>query len=380
MYNPNSGRGRRRTNAQPATNRAAQLREAQRVHRERKQTYIKQLEAKAARADELEAICAALSRRLLALAASLPALSDPADAPGNSNAQSAANQPADDAPIASPSAATDTFPSTASHSDDWLESSLPDALASREAFVSAALLYGPIELEFARILLTNVPSLEDSPLIGRFIDATNAAVDSSDRRELRKNMMLVIASSQDILDACGVIERQKVLETFALIKMRNKDINAYIHQMMLGYSTNTAKSTEVSDSLTPPRSANSELKQRQIQSSTTKTPITIYERDKSSPLEAPFRDILNSIKSLDGAQDLIDDLCDVYYSISIDGKYEERFFKLWEITHTLSEMCSTIEDRIKLMISLEIGRGANREHIQNFIQQIKSIQELALLK
>ncbi|ORY48100.1 hypothetical protein BCR33DRAFT_58609 [Rhizoclosmatium globosum] len=43
-YNPNSGKGRKRSSQEPASKRAMQLRDSQRLHRERKAKYLKDLE------------------------------------------------------------------------------------------------------------------------------------------------------------------------------------------------------------------------------------------------------------------------------------------------------------------------------------------------
>ncbi|KAJ3101572.1 hypothetical protein HK100_004518 [Physocladia obscura] len=301
-YNSRSGRGRRRTTIAPPDQRTAQLRESQRRHRERKLAYIRDLEARAASVDvawarvsQLEEICVGLQTRL---------------------AECETNQ-------------------------NTIEENFNAAIAT---YFPSTTLNGPLDIEYSRNQLRAIPALAESPLVDKFFDCVKAQVDCVDSKFLRKHILHTLNLSSTILDACGIVDRQKVYEIMIDFKLRNKNHNIYINQIV----GNTSLVCSDQDLV---------IEQVRID-------------PKLSGHALWFRESLTAINSLKDADQLIDDLRDTFDSISIGDCAEERFFKVLELSNTLKEMCKTEEEQKQFMIVTEIARYHNRGHVETVFKKL----------
>ncbi|KAJ3097908.1 hypothetical protein HK100_005228, partial [Physocladia obscura] len=283
VYNPHSGRGRRRTAMAPPDQRTAQLRDSQRRHRERKLNYIRDLEARAAGADaawarvsQLEEICVDLQMRL------------------------AQHQNVDE---------TNQTIINEKNSSTFVN-----------MFAPSATINGPLEIEYSREQLRCISNLAESPLVDKFFNSVKAQVACTDCKLLRKHILRTVNISSAILDTCGVIDRQKVYEIMAEFQRCNKTHKIYINQMAGSRSLVCSDEDLVLDNAR-------------------------VDHAKLTGSELWFRKSLTAINSLKGAKKLIDDLCDTSHSISIGGCAEERLFKVLDLTNTLKEMCQTEEEQ-----------------------------------
>ncbi|KAJ3132209.1 hypothetical protein HK100_005574 [Physocladia obscura] len=250
MYNPNSGRGRRRIAGAAPDPRTAQLREGQRRHRERKHQYMRDLEARAASANTAWMRVAELQEDCVRLESQLEK----------------ANQILCQAGIELPESSSPTL------------SSQPSEIRCN------------LDVDCMREKLRTIPSISNSPLIHRFVDSLKI------------------------------------------------------------YVTHMATSADLSS---------------------TKQNLIIEEaRGESDRRESFFRQSLKAIKSLKGAEQMIDDLCDIGHSMEISGNFEESMFKILDITNKLKEMCSTEEDRNQFLIATEIARFNSRHYMDSVFERL----------
>ncbi|KAJ3377247.1 hypothetical protein HDU84_008848 [Entophlyctis sp. JEL0112] len=246
MYNPHSNRGRRPT-ARPAPSaRAAQLREAQRLHRERKRVYIEDLERRARAADDALARVAMLERQLLQ-----PGKDQVADNNDGGDASRTvehylAGINSDGIPVHSPNHSSQLrqednqkehqqmYPK-----DEHLRAHQLQHQQSRRrqwrfhpayAFVPAARAFAApstasLEIRFAKLSLLAIPSLAESPnIVSRFCAVLRELVDSADRRHLRATLSDTVAAAFAIIDRCSVLEKTAALDVFASLIKANQEI------------------------------------------------------------------------------------------------------------------------------------------------------------
>ncbi|KAJ3090654.1 hypothetical protein HK100_007376, partial [Physocladia obscura] len=161
----------------------------------------------------------------------------------------------------------------------------------------------------------------------------------------RNYILQTVKISGNILDICGVLDRQKVYDILIELKKRNKSHHIYINQMAGNFKAVPVHETLILDE------ARSNLK-------------TLWGQ------ELTFRQSLKSIESLKDAGQLVDDMCDIFHSISIDGKAGERMLKVIEISTTLKEMCKTTEDRQKYLVATEIARVNNQHHVDRVLKDL----------
>ncbi|KAJ3094277.1 hypothetical protein HK100_006204, partial [Physocladia obscura] len=271
--------------------RTLQLRESQRRHRQRKLNYVKSLEDRAKSADEawrrvseLEAMCVALQHEL--------------DKYRN--------------------------PSLI-HSDNIRNS-------KNNINVSHAL-----DIDEASSMLSRIAAIANSPLIHQFFSLVQAQVDCNDVKQRRLFILRTLKVSSDILDLCGVVDRQKIYDIMMDFKTRNSSHEIYVNQMTTNFKFHSEGSATMS-TLSATSSTSSDL----IIPEARVDPAIV------NSIESLFRSSLKAIKPLQGASQLIDDLCAVGRSMAIHGaNMEERFFKVLELTDTLKQMCETEEDQRK---------------------------------
>ncbi|KAJ3064480.1 hypothetical protein HDU98_012111 [Podochytrium sp. JEL0797] len=189
------------------------------------------------------------------------------------------------------------------------------------AFVSATDLFGPMEAHSA----------------------------CSDRKQLRKLMLQSGLIGSKVLDMCGILDRQKLLEACSLLQERNKVHVSYIHYITSSWNhLNGWK---------PKRRPASQAARH----------------------ETLFRAAIKDIKSLETAGLLIDEFFDLFYALedtAVDSgvvRREDLLFKLIHLSSSLGEMCTTVEDRTKFMIASEIGREQTREQLNELFQGVASL-------
>ncbi|ORY41670.1 hypothetical protein BCR33DRAFT_718812 [Rhizoclosmatium globosum] len=93
--------------------------------------------------------------------------------------------------------------------------------------------------------------------------------------------------------------------------------------------------------------------------------------------EITFRESIKNIKSLEGAGDLVDEMCDLFYSLKLgeNDKIEESFYKIMDIMNVLGNMCNNVSDRAKFMLATEIGREGTRDVLSDLFQGVTSKNE-----
>ncbi|KAJ3067821.1 hypothetical protein HDU98_008981 [Podochytrium sp. JEL0797] len=154
-----------------------------------------------------------------------------------------------------------------------------------------------------------------------------------------------------VLDLCGILDRQKLIETFSLLQERNKVHSSYLHSMA-----------------SPPPPAGSPDNARRVLQ-----PSKRVERggDRVNQ-ESEFRRAVKSIPSLQGSEHIVDELCDLFALLKDDAQSvsgpdasngkrpEDLLFRMIHLSGSLGQMCTSVEDRTRLMIASEIGRERNR--------------------
>ncbi|KAI9349681.1 hypothetical protein BDR26DRAFT_852592, partial [Obelidium mucronatum] len=183
-------------------------------------------------------------------------------------------------------------------------------------FIPAIQLFGPAETEFGRITLKSLDSLqspESIQLVDEFFDVCDRHALVSDRRDLKAVVFETVRLCTRILDTCGILDKQKVLETFSKQQL-------YLDKISMHKSFRPSSPTRLAHrkSFVASRRNNDSTNQRNVRS------------------EKVFRSAIKAIKSLEGAEDIIDELCDTLYDCKLDGQHEQRFFKMLELSSTKS--------------------------------------------
>ncbi|KAJ3078281.1 hypothetical protein HK100_010773, partial [Physocladia obscura] len=106
-------------------------------------------------------------------------------------------------------------------------SSMGVATGATNSVLSATLLYGPPEIDFAKIALHSLPSLKDSKYVDQFFDTFAAQSSASDQATIRKLVLKAISVRSKMLNKCNVMDRQKVLEIIGIFYERNKQHAAH---------------------------------------------------------------------------------------------------------------------------------------------------------
>ncbi|KAJ3140473.1 hypothetical protein HK100_009381 [Physocladia obscura] len=250
------GAGRRldKSKAVRTDTRTTQLRESQRRHRQRKLNYIKSLEDRAKSADEawrrvseLEAMCVTLQQEL------------------------------------------DEFRNPSSNHGSNIRHSQNHNNVSRV-----------LDIDEACTMLCSIPAITNSSLVPQFFNLVQAQVDCNDVKLQRLFILRTLKVSSDILDLCGVVDRQKIYDIMMDFKKKNSSHEIYLNQMTTNFKFNpddSASKSSLSSTLSPP--------------SDLIIPEARADPANMDGIESLFRSSLKAIKSLQGASHLINDLCDV---------------------------------------------------------------------
>ncbi|KAJ3007013.1 UNVERIFIED_CONTAM: hypothetical protein HDU68_003747, partial [Siphonaria sp. JEL0065] len=226
-YNPHSGRGRRRTNNEAPSKRSGQMREAQRVHRERKRNYLLDLEAKATeletaklRVAELEALLESkdLSSRIKKLEKQVGDLKMEVEFWKLKAEVSDANVT---------SIPPVQFPTMTFNPLDFLIMSTPsidslpdsmslDSTAFAQTITSAEQALGPINVEPARLAFKALPSLNNyHGLVDTLIDTAIALSRATVANHVKLLYFKAARTVDQVMDACTVLDRAKSAEIVA---------------------------------------------------------------------------------------------------------------------------------------------------------------------
>ncbi|KAJ3388810.1 hypothetical protein HDU84_009409 [Entophlyctis sp. JEL0112] len=192
-YNPHSRRGRPQTAKAALTARAAQLREAQRAHRERKRQYQRSLEQRALDADEARARVALLEHQL----------------------QQAVRQQ--------------------QLVRDALLTTSPTPLPPPSLyFIPAAIACPPLEIRTIELMLLAFPPFAAPTARGipsRFLHAARAMTSCSNRHELRCLIAIAVKAVCTMLDCCSIVERTQLVDIISVFMKSNMDIYTYLNRM-----------------------------------------------------------------------------------------------------------------------------------------------------
>ncbi|ORY41725.1 hypothetical protein BCR33DRAFT_718845 [Rhizoclosmatium globosum] len=197
--------------------------------------------------------------------------------------------------------------------------------------LSAEDLYGPMEVEFARVACKALPSLADCVYVDRLFDTFLIQSKSRDKGEIRKLNFRTMYLRGKLLDACSVLDRHKVIETIVLFLHRNR--NHILHR----------------DSTFPPDSP--------IRPWTT-SPLTV-----PMPAEAlRFRDSLYTVVPFQRPENkqLIDEFLSVFWTPTSQRRGKEKLHRIMVLGKQLEKLCVELDDMYKINMLIEVIREGNR--------------------
>ncbi|ORY53563.1 hypothetical protein BCR33DRAFT_844868 [Rhizoclosmatium globosum] len=244
QYNPNSGRGRRRTSAEPASKRAGQLRDAQRALRERKLAYISGLENEVASLKNEVKDVQSLRERIRQLEFEA-LLSSSTSA---STSQSPAPAPAI-APSPCLNCSAESFKSSMYFVQiQTLQAQMVQLKAELDLWKSEAIRYraplalitasphfrhvhGPIEVETTRILMKSIPSLKNSKNVDVVLQHISDRVREREMLKPKEWLARCMRAFTDMFDECTVMDRLKVIEAMAVFYERNKNHFGFLYDL-----------------------------------------------------------------------------------------------------------------------------------------------------
>ncbi|KAJ3027351.1 UNVERIFIED_CONTAM: hypothetical protein HDU68_003973 [Siphonaria sp. JEL0065] len=332
-YHPKSGRGRKQTTAEAASRRAAQNREAQRTLRERKQKYITSLEDKI---KELTALVAPndlyseyerLKKRVVDLEAEASVAVGSISDPISSNNQTVIITECSNCPLERLKCAL-----------------LNDKVASLEHRIAV--------LEKENVALQN-PATDSFGLTATYFDPmmldfgnTDGWLDSL-MKDLEQPPEL-LKSAEELygpmeVESCGI-----ALKGIASIKASHMDIVDKLGALHLMYMMQMAFKAPV-NALRPPLA-------------TTLPPEAL--RLKETALNIP---------SLKDSQDLVHEICCVYWNDS--NMHKETLLYLNLLSYKLQKIIVEAEDMEKWMVAFEIAKSANGDRMEKMlIEAMKALE------
>ncbi|KAJ3066546.1 hypothetical protein HDU99_003820, partial [Rhizoclosmatium hyalinum] len=206
----------------------------------------------------------------------------------------------------------------------------PKQAINKPSFQSATDLYGPPECEFARIALKSIPSLANCRHVDELFDAFILQSNSRDKELIKKYGLKTMGLRGKILDACSVMDRQKVIELIVIFLERNKNHVLYRNSMFeeAAKSSNGASSSSTANGGS---ASNNTMK------------VDIPQESKR------FRNALVSIPSLSTmeASALVDELCHAIWSRNVRGQGKEKLLKIFTMGKKLEKLCISVQDRTK---------------------------------
>ncbi|KAJ3078701.1 hypothetical protein HDU99_000421 [Rhizoclosmatium hyalinum] len=396
-FDPHSNRGRRKTNSEPASKRIAQNRENQRIHRERKAAYLADLEQKVvqlssltssststpttpsatdsklalalARINELEAEVAFLkqtSGALVVASGLLPCASCVAerikttvqmDQIRNLEARLAqieaenvllkgiiATPPGTVSPLVPGSGGTANGSTLFGDfsMDMELDALFASLIPPDEMNRSSEELFGPLEIESARIALSAVDSLKDKKeAVDTMFETYLAQSRVSNPKEARKLIFKSVRAIVQLLDECSILDRSKVAEIFSVFQARNA-----LHERHFS-------------KLSAP-----------LPSSKPKQPLDL----SKLPAEMMIvRDMMHKIPSFacKEARDLIDEMCILSTKRPFD---DDLLFQSKHVLYKLEALCTTVDERANMWIAVEVAREGLRKDLTDLMERMEKIE------
>ncbi|KAJ3200072.1 hypothetical protein HDU82_009199 [Entophlyctis luteolus] len=295
------------------TPRAAQLREAQRAHRERKRRYLRELEKRAAGSEDAHARVAQLQEQLVQM---------------QQETQHSLPLQQQHAQIQTQLSSYYQQPHTSNTTQVGL--CLPDAQAAIfhpcfPNFVPAARACPPLELKTVEFMLRAVPPLSVAPaLVSRFLTLASALVTCADRHELRNILITTVKTICAMLDRCSIIHRTRVIDVLAVFLKGNQEIYTYLNAIW-------SQNPSVFQYSTGPVVAN--VHRSPVQLSTQNDTVFV------ETLKA-----IESIASIHKSNEMIDELGDLFHTMQLDQQNaDQHFIRIMELNHDFAIKCSVTE-------------------------------------
>ncbi|KAJ3032141.1 UNVERIFIED_CONTAM: DNA helicase rad5 [Siphonaria sp. JEL0065] len=213
------------------------------------------------------------------------------------------------------------------------------------AFQSATALFGPPECEFARIALKSIPSLSGCKHVDEIFDLFTLQSNSIDKDLIKMCGLKSMALRGKILDACSVVDRQKVIELIVIFLERNR--NHVLYRNSLFEESAKSEPAPIPLSLDPHREIPEESKR--------------------------FRAALVSIPSLSTpeASILVDELCISIWSDNVKGKGKEKLLKIFAIGKKLEKLCANVQDRTKYSLVTETFRESSKKRMDVLFEEVE---------
>ncbi|KAJ3388809.1 hypothetical protein HDU84_009408 [Entophlyctis sp. JEL0112] len=381
MYNPNSNRGRRPTALPAPSARAAQLREAQRLHRERKRVYIEGLERRARAAEDALARVAMLEHRLLH-----------PDRDVNNGANGDASHTVEDGPAGincdgiAVHTPTDSNRCLNEYNEELHPQKHPQEHQQHQQqhqqspqrqwrfhpaynFVPAARAFAAtstatLEIRFAKLSLFAIPSLAESPnTVMRFCTVVRELVESADRRHLRATLSDAVAAAFAIVDRCSVLEKTAAFDIFAVLLKANQEIYVSMNFMQVPKLKIIRLQTYLNRMWSWRSNSESPVPVAYASCPDSRIP----KDPKTAHLDAMFVKNLKSIDSLSNLESIDDSLDELV--MQVKKNRGRLFIRIMEINHDLASRCATVSELAQFLAISEIGRQAavkNLYHVVDF--------------
>ncbi|KAJ3242288.1 hypothetical protein HDU81_005040 [Chytriomyces hyalinus] len=222
---------------------------------------------------------------------------------------------------------------------DSKNSSLSEILSkSLENEANFTSLFGPWEVNEYKEALAAIPALQSIDQPQRLLDILMARSIAIDPVIIRKLGLYSFIMKNELIDTCtSIVDKQKVIDIMETFKEKNANRMAHL----AGLDTY--------------------LTIRELPSP---TPVTVL------PQLKPVRDAIMSIPSLTGADEWVDELCGQFSTqCSVPATpSDDMFFKYYYSLLFLRKMCSSKEDKTKLMVNAEIVREFNKTAIDEWLK------------
>ncbi|ORY32402.1 hypothetical protein BCR33DRAFT_856497 [Rhizoclosmatium globosum] len=272
----------------------------------------------------------------------------------------------------SPSTNTIDSPASITHSTQlnmtpWLDDLFATTSSTPEAPTkpTATELYGPPEVDTVRIALKQLPSLKDCKFVDLMMDTFVEQCKRSDQKWMIKSLLRTMSYRHNMLDACNIMDRQKVLELLVIFAERNKNHLTYRNTIINEGVESATKAVSAARALSGG-----------LGPSTSQTRVT-HGTLQPSPLQKRLVDELLKIPSLANSKDTIIELC-VEMQSHMDSNTErsqDSLINLMRLGKQLESMCQTLEDKTKFAYITESFREGNRAVLTKLYQDVQDDSE-----
>ncbi|KAJ3062402.1 hypothetical protein HDU98_001734, partial [Podochytrium sp. JEL0797] len=190
---------------------------------------------------------------------------------------------------------------------------------------TAAELYGPMEVEFARIAVKSLPSLKGrEALMDEFMDLSVVSLllfmgTMPDKNWMIKSVLKMINVRHRILDVCNPMDRQKMLELLVLFAERNKQHMLYRNSLI---QERFQRANAAAAGFKPAPRRNSE----------------------TEDMKRRWSRAILSIPSLRSAQAVVNEFGSELELSMTQGAAESAFVNMMRLSEELEAMCTTLKD------------------------------------